>query len=520
MGKHRRANPTATTVPAAGPAAAKDGYHVLEQSESRERRRASIEYGDEATQFPAFGRLQSVNVLRDLYRNYSSARCLLWQFRIHVIGCGQKVTFHTGTDFDKAAESHFNNYFAKHADARDDRNLHDLNAALLLSVIREHDCVVYFDLDGGVTGGDSKGKLWTWETDQICDIDDKDWKKDEVAAAIRGSLAYPAGDMTQQQGCIQDKWGRTLGYIVTAQHGMASVPYKDVTVLRRGWARLLKHPWRLNQTRGSSDMLTAACQLVDTYELLKAELASAKVAAHLGIQITQKDSDTAAQGRADVSEKGANGVAVTDAIPSSRKKYNAYEKLSRGAIEYMEPGEEAKVLDNTRPSYTVKDFAEFETIMAGASMGLPRLYSMLKADASYSASRAEMNLGDGTFEVWQKWLERYVLDFEVVNATQAGQDVGAVPALNLKQWVDKFSFIHPVQKSIDVLKDALADTERLNNRTSTLAELIGPHWEDHIAQLGKERKALDAAGIKNPADALPVKPQQPSPDTNTAAAGE
>ena len=131
----------------------------------------------------------------------------------------------------------------------------------------------------------------------------------------------------------------------------------------------------------------------------------------------------------------------------------------------------------------------------------------MKADASYSASRAEMNLGKKTFQDWQKWLERYLLDWEVWQAISYAISIKRLDPSS--SWLGAYSFTHPDIEPIDSYKEALANTEALSNGTKTLQDILGPRWSEQVAQRGKELELIQQL--------WPFVPERAKPDPNMLA---
>ena len=75
------------------------------------------------------------------------------------------------------------------------------------------------------------------------------------------------------------------------------------------------------------------------------------------------------------------------------------------------------------------------------------------------------------------------------------------------------------QKHIDPLKEANAQTVRLKNLTTTLADELaveGKDWEDHIEQVAKERKKLAELGLSLD-EVAPAAPAEPDEDEDDGA---
>ena len=231
-------------------------------------------------------------------------------------------------------------------------------------------------------------------------------------------------------------------------------------------------------------MLTAAKNLIDAGELLDAERLSAKTLAHTAMAIKCADPHKKSIGRAASGDSpGANpGPALTDAKVTTRQNYTNFEKLTAGAIEYINHADEIVPLPNNRPGPQIQSFVDYQGNTAGASLGLPRLYALLQANSSYSAARAETNIAEKTFGKDQKWLERYVLDFELYHVINYGVSTGQIAAPTDPMWRYKASWEHPEVAPIDRLKSSKADSQDLKNGTANLADLNGPDWKKHVDQ--------------------------------------
>lgn len=483
------------------------GYDVNSREQRRRRRGGSIEIGAERGArgvLDPWQALTNTQLLRDLYRNYSQAKSLLTQLVLHVVGCGNEVLFNTDdADWNLAAAYWYNEEWAAACDGRDDRWLHDLNAAVLASVVREHDCVMWFDRAGVF----QPGGLFFWETDQVASLRKKDF--DEHAADIARAVGWTgrADQLQQDEGLVLSPVGKTLGYVVHGGRGKTELKWDEATVLPRGPATLVKKPWRLNQKRGTSELLTAAASLVDNYELLQYELQAAKAGATQAVKFKVADAHRRAIARATGSDGQSSDPEVTDSARSAFDPYTNYEKLFPGSYEYLEPDEDVEILENKRPAAQLADFIDHQTLAAGGSLGLPRFYSLMKADASFSATRGEMNLGDVTFESWQSWLERYVLRWQCDLAIPFAMATGQLPQND--QWRQRRSFDHPKQKALDENKQAQADAVSLALGTKSYEDIYGADWQQRLKKAGDQKAYAREVGAR---DETPVTPA-PAPTT-------
>lgn len=455
---------------------AQNKYDILGDDERRQRRSSAVEYGNEETQIPAHQRLRAISFLRDLERNFTQAKSMIRQLVDNVIG--QKVQLNTDdATWNEDAAWWFNSVFSADVYARDDCHLDDFNATLYASTIREHDCILWFDA-GGVL---ERGKFVAWESDQIASLTDSDWTKHRKDVAKILGLK-DSNKLDQNTGVIREN-GVVKGWFVHAGRGLTAIDYKDATVIPRGPGRLLKRRFRIHQDRGVASLLTSAKNLIDAGEILDAERLSAKTLAHTAMAIKCEDSHIKAIGRASSGESPSDpGPKLTDAKTTTRQNYTNFEKLCGGAIEYLERGDEIVPLPNNRPGPQIQSFVDHQGNSAGASLGLPRLYALLQANASYSAARAETNIAEKTFSKDQKWLERYVLDYELIQGINYGVATGQISAPTDPMWMYKASWDHPKVAPIDRLKNSKADTQDLKNGTANLADLNGPGWKKRVDQ--------------------------------------
>lgn len=471
------------------------GYELTSRESQRLRRTASVEFTEERgknAQLSDFESLLTVAQARNLYRNYTQAKSMLGQLQMHVVGCGNRVIFETADKAWNAAASMWHEkVWGRNCDGRDDCTVHELNGLFLMSVIREHDCLVWFDRGGIIDGG----KLFYWETDQICNLRDKDFAAKINTIARRVGWSGRTESLRQDSGVIYARTGKPLGYIVHPGRGVTEVAWEKATILPYGPARLIKKNWRLGQRRGVADMLTAAASLVDSYEMLEAELAAAKTAAHFAVVIKTEDAHQVARNRADESDGQAAEVSITDSAPGAFTNYRNFERLSRGAIEYMEPGDSAEVLENKRPASHLAAFLDAQTINAGGSMGLPRFFSLMKADASFSAVRGEMNLGKVTFSCLQTFMENHLLRWEVEESISYAEATGQLPPAPAG-WEMSYCFDHPTLEPLDEDKLTRSNERALRTVQKTWKDIHGPDWQLVMDQAAQERAYAREIGLE------------------------
>lgn len=473
------------------------GYNLVRDRKARYS--PPVEIGPERSDLQASGLStyqanKTLASLRDIYRNYTAAKNLVLRLQLHVIGCGPKAVFNTSnTAWNTMAKEWLTEDFAKNCSGRTHDHLHDNEALIFNAIIREHDCLAFFDRAGSVR----EGKYFYWETDQIVSLKNSDWKNPEIRQEIAGILKGELFDgdpenMRMDSGIITDSIGLPIGYIVHSGRGQIVVSYDQASILPHGAARLIRHPFRLNQGRGIAALLTAATNLIDCAEMLQAELKSAKNAANFAMAITKKDAMQVAISKREQAPADRPAIDGSD-VTTGGQPLEAFEELTQGNLEYLFPGEGIEVIKNERPSNQMEPFVKFQSIMAGASMGLSRFYSLSEASASFSAVRAEMNLGETTFKYFQKFFERHVLDWEIKEAISWAISKGYLP--NNPGWERKISFKHNQQPRIDEDKQVKADTAKMQAGLMTLQDYHGSEWRNVIDQIATEQDYAESKGV-------------------------
>ena len=476
-------------------------YQVLEPN--KERRQPSVERTGEDGILPQNKRLKSAALGRDIERNFSPGRGIIHQFRVNVVGHLGKIQVNceNGTE----ATEYFNSDWAPAADFRNDDHFTTLLQNDVASVLREGDFLLLVD-DGII---EDSGKLLSWEADQIAPL-----SKTALAAS-------PYKDATQDNGILRDKYGRELAYVSSGEHGLQSISDLDkATIYPRGEARLVRNPWRLNQGRGVASILTAAAQIQDLYEILMRELQTAKRAASQAGYTKRSDAvtdyDNAGEAPAFLPEGSGKDTATTDAegANASSNAPRNYENLESFATfwDYVDKDDEIHILDFQRPNVHLAEFIEAVMGMSGASMGLARVYTSLKASTSYTAFRGEMLLSWATFYAMQKWLERTVADWVAIKVLRRAQRLALIKTLP-EGWERSISWAWPTMPTVDPLKEASATRIKLKNGTINYAELLGPNWEklfeSFAAQIDKARELnLPLSVLESMSGNLP----EPEPD--------
>jgi capsid protein len=450
---------------------------------SVKRRQPVNEYKNEDGILPMFLRQKAVNIGRDLERNYSPAKGILHQFKVNVVGSLGKLQVNLPNEGGKEATGWFNGVWAKDCDYRDDIHFSNVLQNVVSSVMREGDILSVVDDDLI----DDSGKLIHWEADQIMPV-----AENLIPERFKGA--------TQENGILRGKFGKVLAYVCTGKRGSSVIDdIKDATFWPRDQARLVKNPWRLNQGRGIPSILTSATNFTDLYEILSKELQSAKVAAGQYASVKRSNAVTnwdapasnpeylpenTGKTATEVAAEGANSTTNPAAV-----NYNRLESYTGGYIDYLDAGDEVDIADITRPNVHLMEFCEAVLGHAGASVGLARAYTILRADSSYTAFRGDMILSWVTFYAMQKWLERTYADWvarKVLTWAQRKERIKPLPA----GWEQSLSWTWPTMPHVDEAREEAAIQNALKNATMDYSELLGPDWQNKLTAYSKQ---LDVA---------------------------
>jgi capsid protein len=443
------------------------------------RRKPTVETKSEDQILDPRKRALSHNIGRDLERNFAPARGIIHQFRVNVVGSDGKIQINT-PDGQEAA-NWFNRVWAKECDYRDDLHWSTILQNVVAACVREGDVLAVFDDE--LTEDDS-GKLIHYEADQICNLLESEFKK------VSG---YSEG-WSQEGGIVRDKLGKVLGYIVTGKRGQIVIDkIEDATFFPRSAAKLVKNPWRLNQGRGVSAMLTAATNFQDLYEILSKELQTAKVAASIAGWTKRTDAvtdwDDPSTGSGFLPENTGKDAVTTglegaNSADPAQPNYERFESLTGGMWEYLAKGDEIGFANIDRPNVHLAEFMEAVLGHAGASVGLARAYTILRADSSYTSFRGDMVLSWATFYMLQKWLERDYADWVAHKAINYAIRKGI---LNLSAgWEQAISWSWPVMPNVDELKEANAVKQSLKNGTTDFSQQLGPDWRRKLQSYAEQ----------------------------------
>lgn len=462
-------------------------YRALDNDHNKRKRRSpNIEYIGEDGQMAGYKRLKSVAKARDARRNFAGAKASDTQLWLNVIGRGPKIITHIGDEDQRKEWSRwFNTTWARRSSGLTDRHLADQAKMVLSSVVRDGDILCYFDSKGIIPR--ARGTLWYWETDQIVNLRDIDFKKNRTAIAKR--VGVPEKTISQEHGIVKDEWGRALAYIVTRSNrlrGKSTAKWDEVTVLPADDCKLIYNPWRINQRRGTSSYLEIVNTWQDLERFSESLLQRAITQSFMALKVKKEGGAIAGRDQIDSSDEGSIPDLTDDATATN---YTNYEKLAMNAIEYLDDGDDVEAMQMSGDLPDAKAIIDFLQGGAGWANGLSAMYSTGKADASYSASMAESNMTWAMFEWWQKFMERYFFDWVAEKAFRFGMGADKITVAKEIEWLDNYSWHNwPKRRAINPAQEATARKTDLEVGAIDYSDIHGPDWREKLANLGEQIK--------------------------------
>lgn len=304
-----------------------------------------------------------------------------------------------------------------------------------------------------------------------------------------------------KMGVEVNEWDRPVAYWLRSKHpGEYTYAGQMPDQYQRHPAETLIHKYlveRPTQTRGVPWMHTPAARMHILNKYEEAELVASRVAA-AKMGFFTKEKGTAAGFAGDDTDDDGN--TITEAAP--------------GTFQELPAGMDFKPFDPEHPTANFDAFCK--GILRGICAGLDVSYTGLTGDltaVNYSSIRAGLLDERDAWRFLQYWtIEHFCLPI-FTEWLWLALLAGAIPGLPVAKY-DKFlapEFRPRGWAWVDPEKDASASEKAigagLNTYTEVLAEQ-GRDFEDTVAQLAYERKALTAAGIPLLNPAGPAKPKE------------
>ena len=474
------------------------GYEAVTHPFSTQRRAATVETGGEDKQISPSQRNQLVNLSRDMMRNAPERVAQDQQLRVNTVGCeGGKLYASFPEGYGAAAEAvmhYFNKVWAPRAEFTFRQNFNWILKTALTAQDVGGNVVLVFD-DGILTGGNGTGRVRGFEADEIAEIPQTEFER-----------RFPKG-WTQSRGFIYNASGMFCGlFVSTSQRGQAVFnpdggfitlrldPFDDDATPN---FLLLGDMRRFNQGRAVSPLVSALTALVDLHETVASEAQAAKLNAQMVGQILEDASAEPEDEMPGFEEREVEGA--TDALPET-VTFTTKELKAIGAhFDKMPPGIKIDLLDTKRPNLNIIAYVEHVTGVIGATRGLARVYSTLKAQTSYTAFRGEQAMSEQSFREARKDLERTVCDpiarLVIARAVRMGLIAEELP----ERWEEMVAWTWP--KMIEVNeKDAQGALKmKLENGVTSLTRELGPgEMERILAERKREKQLFDDAGLIYP----------------------
>lgn len=474
------------------------GYEAVTYPFSTQRRAASVETGGEDKQLTPSQRNQLVNLSRDMMRNAPERVAQDQQLRVNTVGAvGGKLYASFPEGYGAAAEAvmnYFNRVWAPKAEFTFRENFNWLLKTALTAQDVGGNVVLVFD-DGILTGGNGTGRVRGFEADEIAEIPQAEFEK-----------RFPKG-WKQSRGFIYNASGMFCGlFASTSQRGQSVFdpaagfmtlrldPFDDAATPN---FIVLGDMRRFNQGRAVSPLVSALTALVDLHETVASEAQAAKLNAQMVGQILESETADAGDDVIGFEDREVEGA--TEALPEE-VKFSTKELKAIGAhFDKLPPGLKIDLLDTKRPNLNIIAYVEHVTGVIGATRGLARVYSTLKAQTSYTAFRGEQAMSEQSFRESRKDLERKVCDpiarLVISRAVRLGLITEELP----EHWEDMLAWNWPKMLEVNEKDAQSALKMKLENGVTSLTRELGPgEMERILAERRREKQLFDDAGLIYP----------------------
>lgn len=300
-----------------------------------------------------------------------------------------------------------------------------------------------------------------------------------------------------RDGVEKDRYGIPVAYWIRKRHpgDVFQVPRGDENEYQRVPVEICKHlkfTKRPGQSRGVPIFHAILQDLRDLDLLLLAGLKRVQIAACLSLFIQ--------------SEMGVEEVLD---VTAEKFGYKMEQMLEPGMIWKLYPGESVQSLIPNFPSPELDPFIIMIARRIGAALGVS-WQVVLKdfSDSTYSSARTDLTETRPTYtclRVWLvdnglRWARRAVLEDVRLRGDSRMRGVS-------DENIDQAQWIGNGWRWIDPLKEAKAIEIALKIGLTTLqaeAAKLGLDWEELIEQRKREKEALEAAGLAEPAEASAV----------------
>lgn len=201
-------------------------------------------------------------------------------------------------------------------------------------------------------------------------------------------------------------------------------------------------------------------------------------------------------------------------------------ELENGAYVTLNPGEKLTMPNPGRPNPQFEAFYNAFVAHLGVAIGQPYEVLTKRFTASYSASRAALEMAWQFFRSRRSWLAwkfcqpvyEWVITEAIVRGRLSAPGYFADPVVR-EAWLGS-EWIGPSRIQLDPLKEANADKVDLENRVKTRSQIIrertGGSWAQKVSQLSIEDADLRSNNLQSSAQVAPV---QTTPDVGNTDEG-
>ncbi len=476
------------------------GYEVVSAPYDKMRREATVETLGEDNQLPASKRLKLVNLQRDMLRNSPTRVAQDQQQRVNVVGSvGGKLYAAFPNTHSAAAEAvmeYFNKRWFPRAEFTFRKNFNWLLKTLLTTQDVSGNVILVFD-DGILTGGNGTGRIRAFEGDEIAEVPRLD--------------GYFPASYTQSQGFVYNPSGMFCGaFVSTSQRG------KAVFEPSKGVIRLAIDPFdddavpnwicvgpmmRFNQGRSVPPSAAALATLIDLHETNANEAQASKFNAQLVGQVLQDAGTTPPKpvpsAFDDEAASGGTGGDTADV------KKIVLDRLRAIDIRYqdMPEGLKMELFDTKRPNTNLPAYIDYLAGLCGGVKGMARVFSVLKAQTSYTAFRGEQVMSEPSFDEARRDLEREVCDWAARCVISRAVRLGLIRSSLPDGWERMLAWRWPKMREVSEKEAQEALAKKIQNGVTSLTRELGPgEFEKIIAEQAYEKAAFDKAGLIYPSE--------------------
>ena len=419
---------------------------------------------------------------RDLIRNNPIGRGAINTVTTNVVGNGLRLNSQIDNEFlglsedearewEAAAERLFD-IFTTECDFAEELTFGEMQELVFRSALESGDSFIIRRMNSNVEpGGLFKTRLQVLEADRVSNPDRK-----SDSATLSGGIE------------IDSKSGKVLQYHISDTHPgnvwkkslkWASIPpkVKGVRVILHMYQRL-----RPGQTRGEPYLAPVIETLKQIDRYTEAELMAAVVSGMLSVF---------------VKTEGAQGLAATEPTAETGSQPSDKDfKMASGMVVDLAPGEDIEVVNPGRPNPAFDPFMTAIVRQIGIALEIPFEVLTKHFTASFSASRAALEMAWQFFSKRRFWLANrfcqptyeWVIDEAVASGLLPAPGFFDNPLIRRAylgaEWVG------PARISLDPVKDANSDEKYLALGVKTLkdvtVERTGGDWVRKTNQRAQE----------------------------------